>query len=321
MFLNIALILVGIGLLVFSADRFTAGAAAIAEHLNVSKIVIGLTVVAIGSSAPEMFVSATAALSDSSGIAIGNALGSNIVNIAVVLGLTIILKPLEVHSKIVNRELPLLVIVTLASGLFMLNAHLSRIEGILMLLALAGYLFWLTTIALKQRKGDQLVEEIVQELPESMPLGRAIIWTIVGLGLLTASADMLVTGAAALARMLGVSDLVIGLTVIAIGTSLPEMAASIAAAAKKEHEMLIGNIVGSNIFNLLGVIGLSATLSPQALNHHVIHRDLPSMLVITLVLYGICHKTDKASQLNRWHGTLLLLTYVAYATWLAYNFE
>ncbi|RMH39968.1 MAG: calcium/sodium antiporter [Gammaproteobacteria bacterium] len=321
MLLNLALILIGIGLLVYSADRFTAGAAAIATHLNVPKIVIGLTIVAIGSSAPEMFVSATAAINDAPGIAIGNALGSNIINIAVVLGLTTVLMPLAIDSKIVTRELPLLVVVTLACGGLMLDGHLGRLEGILMLAALAAYIAWLTMVALKQRKNDKLLEELIEELPSQMPLWQAILWTLVGLVLLMLSSDMLVTGAAALARAAGISELVIGLTVIAIGTSLPELAASLAAAAKREHEMVLGNIIGSNIFNLLGVIGLSAALSPQHLEPLALTRDLPSMVIITLLLYAMSHTTNRKSELFRWHGYLLLSMYGAYTLWLFHTYQ
>jgi cation:H+ antiporter len=316
MLFDMALVLIGISLLVWSADRFTAGAAALARNLGVPRVIIGLTVVAIGSSAPEMFVSATAALAGTHGIAIGNAIGSNIVNIALVLSVTALVVPLSFESGIIRRELPLLIVISLITTAMLWDQQLVLLEGIVLLSGLAIYLLWLTWEGLKHRRDDKLLEEMIEELPDSMSNLQAGFWTVAGLVLLIVSSDLLVSGASSIARALGVSDLIIGLTIVAIGTSLPELAASLAAALKKEHEMVLGNIIGSNLFNLMGVVGIAAALSPQPVEPGVLTRDLPVMMLVTIGLYLSTLTRGERSGFGRWHAAVMLLIYLAYSAWL-----
>ncbi|MBC7203153.1 MAG: calcium/sodium antiporter, partial [Pusillimonas sp.] len=256
-------ILGGFALMIWSADRFVEGAAATAKHAGMPSLLIGMVIVGFGTSAPEMVVSAMAALDGNPELALGNAIGSNIVNTSLILGITALVAPIAVHSKIVRKELPILLLIGLFVGALFLNGVLSRLEAFILLAGFFGLIGW-TIFAAIRGHGDPLEIETEQELiAHPMPLRRAIFWLCAGLILLIASSRILVWGAVTIAESLGVSDLVIGLTIVALGTSLPELAASVIAARKGEHDIAIGNVVGSNMFNLLAVVGIAGVIAPM----------------------------------------------------------
>ncbi|MBO6754450.1 MULTISPECIES: calcium/sodium antiporter [Spongiibacter] len=317
MTLALLAILGGFALLVWSADRFVEGAAATAKHAGMPSLLIGMVIVGFGTSAPEMVVSAMAALDSNPDLALGNALGSNIVNTGLILGITALVAPIAVHSKIVRKELPLLFGIGLVSGLLFWNGALSRVEALVLLAGFFGLVGWTIFAALKGR-GDALEAEIDQEMVvHPMPLGRAIFWLVVGLVLLIVSSRMLVWGAVTIAQALGVSDLIIGLTIVALGTSLPELAASVIAARKGEHDIAIGNVVGSNMFNLLAVVGIAGVIAPMPhIVPEVMTRDWPVMMAMIAGLFVMAYGFRGEGRINRIEGSLLLIAFAAYNTWL-----
>ena len=255
MLLSLLAIVVGLVLLVWSADRFVAGSAALARHFGMPPLLIGMVIVGFGTSAPEMSVSALSSLQGNPAIALGNAYGSNIVNIALILGLAALISPIAVHSDVLRKELPILSLVTLLAGLQLWDGTLSRIDAYMLLLVFAGLMGWTIWQGVR-RRDDTLGVEVEQAFKaELMPLGRALFWMVAGLIVLVASSRALVWGAVAMAHGFGVSDLVVGLTVVATGTSLPELASSVIAARKQEHDIALGNVLGSNLFNTLAVVG------------------------------------------------------------------
>ncbi len=310
-------ILGGFALLVWSADRFVEGAAATAGHAGMPSLLIGMVVVGFGTSAPEMVVSAMAALDGNPDLALGNALGSNIVNTGLVLGVTALVAPIAVHSKIIRRELPLLFGIGLGVGLMLWDDALTRTESLLLLAGFFGLIGWSVVAALRGH-GDALEMETVHELEShAMTLGRAIFWLVLGLVLLIVSSRTLVWGAVTIAEALGVSDLIIGLTIVALGTSLPELAASVVAARKGEHDIAIGNVVGSNMFNLLAVVGIAGAIAPMpSMAPEVLTRDWPVMMALFAALFVMGYGLRGQGRINRIEGVLLLLAFVAYNAWL-----
>ncbi|MBD3823346.1 MAG: calcium/sodium antiporter [Epsilonproteobacteria bacterium] len=318
MLLFFTAIAVGFALLVWSADKFVEGAAATAKHLGMPSLLIGILIVGFGTSAPEMVVSAIAAYEGNPALALGNALGSNIVNIALILGVTALIAPIAVNSNIVKKELPLLIAIVLFSGILLYDDALSLPEGLLLLAGFFSIIFWSVYAAIKG-KGDVLESEVEDELAEHpMSLKAGILWLIAGLVLLIASSRILVYGAVGVAHEFGVSDLIIGLTIVALGTSLPELAASVIAARKGEHDIAIGNVVGSNTFNILAVIGIATVIHPmQGIPTEVMARDWIVMLALTLALFAMAYGfRGKEGRISRLEGTILLLCYVAYSTYL-----
>lgn len=320
MLLELVAIAGGFVLLTWSADRFVVGASALAFNLNVSPLIIGLTIVSMGTSAPEILVSAVASLQGNGGLAIGNALGSNIFNIALILGVTALIMPLNVHSSIVRRELPLLIGVTVLVLLLLLDGTLVRIDGLILLSGMALMLVWMTRIGMKEKSShDPVSEEFADEVPTGMSMAMAGFWTLVGALCLLASSKLLVWGAIAVAQAMGISDLVIGLTIVALGTSLPELAASVMSALKNEHDIAIGNIIGSNIFNLLAVLGLPGLLNPGPVAAIVLTRDYPVMAGLTLALFVMAFGFRGPGRINRFEGALLVTAFVAYQTLLYFT--
>ncbi|MBN2870974.1 MAG: calcium/sodium antiporter [Campylobacterales bacterium] len=311
-------IIAGFALLVWSADRFVEGASATAKHFGMSALLIGMLIVGFGTSAPEMVVSAIAAMEDNPSLALGNAYGSNIVNIALILGITAIVTPIAVHSKIVKKELPLLLALILVSGFLLLDGSLGLMDGIFLVGGFFALVVWSVYAAVKGKK-DALEAEMEEELKaHSMPINQAIFWLVAGLVLLIVSSKILVWGAVDIAHTLGVSDLIIGLTIVALGTSLPELAASVMAAKKGEHDIAIGNVVGSNMFNLLAVVGIATVISPMpSIPPEVLYRDWLVMFALTFILlvmaYGL---NSKNPEINRIKGLLLLLCYIGYNAYL-----
>ena len=305
-------VLAGFAALTWGADRFVLGAAATARNLGVPTLVVGLTVVGFGTSAPEILVSATAAWQDNTQLAVGNALGSNITNIALVLGATALIAPLRVHSGVLKREFPVLMAIMLFTLALLTDGRLDRHDGLLLLAGLAVVLYWMVSLGLRARHGDPIQSEYAAEIPATMPLGTALAWVALGLLVLLGSARLLVWGAVQIATALGVSDLVIGLTVVAIGTSLPELAASVVSALKHEHDIAIGNIIGSNMYNLLAVLGLPALIQPVALPDEVLMRDYPVMIVMTLGLFAMAYGFRGEGRITRVEGGILLASFAGY---------
>lgn len=317
MFFAFLCVCIGLIVLVWSADRFVDGSSCLASHLGVPPLLIGMVVVGFGTSAPEMVVSALAAVSGNPGIALGNAFGSNIANIALILGLTAVIMPIEVHSRVLRKELPILTVVTAVVALLMLDNTVSRADGLLMLALFGALMSWAVWQGFRP-DGDPLSAEISQELrAQDMSLGRALIWLAVGLVFLIGSSRLLVWGAVEIAHGFGVSDLIVGLTIIALGTSLPELASSIAACRKGEDDIALGNVLGSNLFNTLAVIGIAGSIHPMDVEPAVMSRDMPVMTGLTLSLFLIGFGFHKPGRISRMAGIALLACYVGYNAFLA----
>ncbi len=312
MLANITFVVAGLILLIWGADRFVHGAAACARNLGVAPLLIGLTVVALATSAPEILVSVVAALDDQPGLAIGNAIGSNIVNIGLVLGMTAMIQPIKLESATLRREMPALLAVSLLTVSLFLDTFLSRIDGLVLLTGLVIVMVWLTRLGMRSAANDPIAIDYEAEIPSDVTMTMAIVWLVIGLGILLAGAQMLEHGAVEIAEELGVSEVVIGVTIVAFGTSLPELAVSLASALKGEYGLAIGNIVGSNIFNLLAVIGVAATISPAALAPSVLSLHVFVMVAFTLVLFAMTYDYDGRAQLSRLEGVALFAAYMAY---------
>ncbi len=314
---QIFILLIALVTLVWSADKFVFGASSLARNLGVSPMIIGLTIVAMGSSAPEMMVAATASMQGNPDTAIGNAIGSNITNIALVLGITALLQPLTVSSQTIKREIPLILAITALGYWVLIDNHFSFIEGIILMSAFAIYIIALLVITLKKTKGkssdDPLIIEAEQDVAEAVSIQLSLVWLLVGIILLPLSASFLVDSSVFIAKAFGISDLVIGLTIIAIGTSLPELAASIMSIIKKEDDLALGNIIGSNIFNILAVLPLAGIIAPGNIDTLAASRDAPYMLGVTLLLLLLCFSRRLgAFRITRAKGALLLLSFIAY---------
>ncbi len=312
MLIAISQVIGGFVLLVWGADRLVAGASATARNLGVSPLVIGLTIVAIGTSAPELVVSAVAAYRGNGGLAVGNAVGSNIANIGLILGLTAIIYPLKLESEILKREYPLLLLIMIASFIMAGDLLFNRTEGIILLFGLFGLLGWMIMLGLRKRPGDPLAIEFEAEIPSDMPSAVAIAWLLVGLVILPLSSRFMVEGAVFIARDLHVSDAVIGLTIVALGTSLPELAAALTSAVRKEDDLAIGNIIGSNMFNILGVLGIASTINPITIDEIRLKLDFPVMFVFTVFLFFMAYGFRGPGRISRRSGVFLLSMYLIY---------
>lgn len=314
---DLSYILIGFILLVGGADRLVLGAGASARNFGISPLLIGLTIVAFATSAPEIVVAAVSALQGKTELAIGNALGSNIANVGLVLGAAALVRPMDVKSETLSREMPALLAVTLLTLMLFLDHYLGRVDGIVLLGGLGLLLYWIVTLGVKSEAGDPIRAEYEAEIRSDLSMRASIAWLIVGLGALLFGADLLVRGASSLARDLGVTELVIGLTVVAVGTSLPEMAVSIVSALKGEYGLAIGNIIGSNMFNLLAVIGLAGIIQPTAVEASVLGLHFPVMIGLTLVLFAMAYTFGSGhGRINRAEGLALLLSYVGYFTYV-----
>lgn len=307
---SIAALLAGLIILVWSADRFVLGAAATARFMGISPLVIGLTIVSLGTSAPEMFVSAMAAFNGSGGLAVGNAIGSNIANIALVLGVTALVAAIPIQKKLVKKEIPLLLLVTIIAGLVLIDLVLDVVDAVILMIALVAAIYLL--FQQTNSSGESIIDEDEQAAIDDMPAKKAIFWLVVGLAALMVSSKMLVWGATSIAQAYGISDLIIGLTIVAIGTSLPELAASVTSAIKGHHDIAIGNIIGSNIFNLLAVLPIPGLVAPLIIENSVIERDYAIMLGLTIALIVIIALSYRRGVIPRFTGLLLLASYIGY---------
>jgi cation:H+ antiporter len=319
MLFAIIAVVAGLLLLVWSADRFVEGAAVTARFLGMPPLLIGMVIVGFGTSAPEMVVSAIAALQGNPGLALGNAYGSNIANIGLILGLTAIVRPIAVHSQILRKELPILTVMTAFGALLIRDGHLTRLEACVLLAAFAALMAWTVWQGVRE-KADALRKDVEAELQtRTMTRGHAVFWLGVGLLLLTASSRLLVWGAVSIAQRLGASDLIIGLTIVAIGTSLPELASSMAAIRKGESDLALGNVLGSNLFNTLAVVGIAGAIHPITVGPEVFSRDMPVMGFFTISLFVFGFGLRGPGRINRIEGLALLMGYLSYTTYLAFR--
>jgi len=317
MLVQILILLISLVILVWSADKFVFGASSLARNVGISPMIIGLTIVAMGSSAPEMMIAGTASFEGDVNLAIGNAIGSNITNIALVLGITALFHPLSVSSSTVKREIPLILAITALAYWMLADHHFSFYEGLILMVGFFVYIITLLLITLKRAKNkpidDAMIIEAEHDVPEGIKTSQAIMWLVVGLILLPLSAKYLVDSASFIASAFGISDLVIGLTVVAVGTSLPELAASIMSIIKKEDDLALGNIIGSNIFNILAVLSLAGLIAPGDIDQDAALRDAPYMLGVTLFLFVLCFGRRFSNfRITRFKGVLLLMVFIAY---------
>jgi len=319
MLISIAAVIAGLALLVWSADRFVEGASVVALNLGVSTLIIGITIIGFGTSAPEILISLFSVFDGTPDLAIGNALGSNIANIGLILGATALFTPVIFTSKLIRREFPILLI---ASGLLvwaLWDAKLEFIEGLALLTALVAAMGYLIHFS-KTDRNDPMSDELDDEIPHDVPTSKALVWTLIGLLVLVGSSKLLVWGAVNIATFLGVSELIIGLTIVALGTSLPELAAAIVAARKGELEMIMGNVIGSNLFNTLAVIGLPSIMVNFSVSSDAVSRDLPIMLALTMIMFIFAQfPRNSYCKITRLKGILLLGSFVVYQCLLYFH--
>lgn len=306
----------GLVLLVWSADRFVEGSAAAARKFGIPPLLIGMVIVGFGTSAPELVVSFLASYQGNAGIALGNAYGSNITNIALILGLTALVSPIAVHSQVLRKELPILMAITALAGWQIWDGEITRFDALVLLAVFGGLMIWTVRQGL-QKQTDALGVEMEQELNvHAMSIPRAIFWVVIGLIFLIVSSRILVWAAVQLAHLFGIDDLIIGLTIVAVGTSLPELASSLIAARKGEHDIALGNILGSNLFNTLAVVGVAGIVHPMKADPAVFSRDIMVMAGLTASLFVFGYGFRGPGRLNRVEGGVLLLSYLGYTTWL-----
>ncbi len=317
MLLAFVAIIVGLVVLIWSADKFVDGAAATAKIFGMPTLLIGMVIVGFGTSAPEMVVSAFASLEGNPGIALGNAYGSNIANIALILGVSAMMSPIALAPSILRKELPQLAFATLVTVAVLYNLYLSRLDAAILLLVFAAIMAYTIRDGIKNK--DTSASEAGED-GEEMTLKKALMLLLMGLVFLIASSRIFVWGAVEIATLLGVSDMIIGLTIVALGTSLPELASSVMAAKKNEHDIALGNVIGSNLFNTLAVVGIAGSIHPFVLSSEILTRDMVVMCLLTfsLFIFGIARKNG-VGRINRFEGFCLLLVYVAYNSWLIYG--
>lgn len=320
MLMAILAVVGGLALLVWSADRFIDGAAATARYAGMPPLLIGMVIIGFGTSAPEMVVSAFASIQGNPNLALGNGYGSNIANIALILGITALLSPIAVHSQILRKELPVLMAFTLLAGYQLLDGRITRIEAVVLLGVFFLMMGWSIMQGMRQR-GDALGSDVEHDMEgeTQMTLRQGILWLVVGLVLLVVSSRVLVWGAVDIASAMGVSDLVIGLTVVAIGTSLPELASSIIAVRKNEHDLALGNVIGSNMFNTLAVVGIAGSIQPMSVSPEALYRDWVIMAALTASLFVLGYGFRGQGRINRLEGGLLLSVFIGYTGYLVYG--
>lgn len=334
MILSILAVVIGLVVLVWSADRFVDGAVGVAQFLGMSTFLIGMLVVGFGTSAPEMVVSILSALNDTPQLALGNAYGSNIANIALILGATAVIAPVVVKKQAMSRDIPILMFMTAMTIFLLKDGNVSFVDGIVLLVAFVVLTLFNIWLELKDKRKREKAENdenaISAESSAKVSIVKSLLWLLAGLALLIVSSRLLVWGAVNIAQALGVSDLLIGLTIVAIGTSLPELASSIAAARRGENDLAVGNVIGSNLFNTLVVVGIAAVIAPiNAMEPAVLSRDLPIMSALTLLLFLMCFpllKCKKAAGqkemrfgFGRIAGAFFLMLYVGYLVLLGIN--
>ncbi len=318
MLMYVLSMLFGLGLLIWGADRMVIGAAVTADNLGVSPMLVGLTVVGFATSAPEILVSAAAALHGSPNLAVGNALGSNIANIGLVAGMAATIQPLEVRSQTLSRELPVMLAVSVIPVLLFPDQMLGRIDGFFLLLVFAGFLYWIVKLGIKTHGHDPIESEYSEDIPSGISPRKAWMWIAIGLAVLVIGSEFLVSGAKNFAQALGISELVVGVTLLAVGTSLPELAVSIVSIRKGHHGLALGNIIGSNAFNTLAVLGIASVIHPAKLDLDTVRLHLPVMLAFTVAFFFMAYNYNGSMRLNRFSGAALLIGFVVYHSYVAF---
>ncbi|MEM6580611.1 MAG: calcium/sodium antiporter [Pseudomonadota bacterium] len=318
MTLAILALLVGLVVLAWSADLFVTGSASLAHYWGMSPMLIGMLVVGFGTSSPELMVSALAAMQGNSGLALGNAYGSNIANLALVLGVTALIKPITVQSKVLRKELPVLAVITALAAWQVSDGAITRQDASVLLVTFFAFMIW-SVIQGTRAKTDSLAKEFEQGLARrNLAVGPATVRLVIGLALLIGSSQLLIWGAVGIAKTFGVSDLVIGLTVVAIGTSLPELASTVVAARRGDHDIALGNVIGSNMFNTLAVVGIAGFISPMSVGPHVLTRDVVVMSALTLSIFILgVGRAGRPGRINRFEGAGLFACYLGYTAYLA----
>ncbi len=316
MLIYLVAVVIGLVLLIWGADRVVLGAGAIARNFGISPMLIGLTVVGFATSLPEVIVAATASLAGAPNLAVGNALGSNIANIGLVIAVAAMIRPLSIQSRTLRKELPVMLAVSVLPVFLFPDELISRLDGLLLLGGLVALMIWIVRLGQATRGSDPIEAQFAAELPSNLSLNWACLWLFIGLLVLMAGANALVWGSQAIALELGVSELVLGVTVVAVGTSLPELAVSIVSARKGEHGLALGNVIGSNAFNLLAVIGVAAAITPAALDTEAVRVHLPVMLGFTLAFFFIAYNQSDTMRVSRPAGVLLLGGFLAYLSYV-----
>ena len=310
--ISISAVVFGVAALVWGSDRFVLGASVTARNLGVPTLVVGLTVVGVGTSAPEITVSTMAALGGNPGVAVGSAVGSNIANIGLVTGVCALVNPVSVKSEVLRREFPLMFLVIALSWFVLNDGFLGFSDGLWLMASFAALLGVIVRTAASAEGSDPLTMELKQHIPSDMTTGVAIIWLSAGLLLLLLGSRLIVWGAVGLAGALGLSDLVIGLTVVAVGTSLPELAASVASVLKSEPDLAIGNVLGSIMFNLLPVLAAPGLIAPGPIEAAVLSRDMPVMMFMSVALFLMASGFRRPGRINRLEGAILLAAFAGY---------
>lgn len=312
MALAIITVIIGLAVLVWSADTFIDGATSLAVRFNMPSFLIGVVILGIGTSAPELVVSALAAVAGSPDLALGNAYGSNIINITLVLGVTALISPILIRANVIRHDLILLLAVTALAAFQLLDGNLSMTDGIVLIASLIGVLLIQIFLSLRNNTAADV------DAPKDINIAKALATLTLGLVLLIVSSRSIVWGAVELATLWGMSELLIGLTIVAIGTSLPELVASVAAARRGEHDMALGNVIGSNLFNTLGVVGVATVISPiKNIAPEILSRDVLMMAGVTLLLFVLAIIAyNRQGEMKRGSGLVLILTFIGYSVWL-----
>lgn len=312
MALAIIAVIIGLAVLVWSADTFIDGATSLAVRFNMPRFLIGVVILGIGTSAPELVVSALAAVAGSPDLALGNAYGSNIINITLVLGVTALISPILIRANVIRHDLILLLAVTALAAFQLLDGNLSMTDGIVLIASLIGVLLIQIFLSLRNNTAADV------DAPKDINIAKALATLTLGLVLLIVSSRSIVWGAVELATLWGMSELLIGLTIVAIGTSLPELVASVAAARRGEHDMALGNVIGSNLFNTLGVVGVATVISPiKNIAPEILSRDVLMMAGVTLLLFVLAIIAyNRQGEMKRGSGLVLILTFIGYSVWL-----
>ena len=312
MVLAIIAVIIGLAVLVWSADTFIDGATSLAVRFNMPSFLIGVVILGIGTSAPELVVSALAAVAGSPDLALGNAYGSNIINITLVLGVTALISPILIRANVIRHDLILLLAVTALAAFQLLDGNLSLTDGIVLIASLIGVLLIQIFLSLR----NNIAADV--DAPKDINIAKALTTLTLGLVLLIVSSRSIVWGAVELATLWGMSELLIGLTIVAIGTSLPELVASVAAARRGEHDMALGNVIGSNLFNTLGVVGVATVISPiKNVAPEILSRDVLMMAGVTLLLFVLAIIAyNRQGEMKRGSGLVLILTFIGYSVWL-----
>lgn len=323
MHFHILTIVAGLVILILGANLFVGGAAALARHFGLPPLLIGIVIIGFGTSMPEMLVSATASMRGTSGIALGNAYGSNITNILLILGISSLIRPITVTREVITREMPILLAVTALAFVLLWDGEVSRLDACILV---AGFVITMfisikKSLAKPEPDTEEQASQLIRETESGLPIKEGSVKTavasvVVGLALMLLSSEMLVRGAVAVAHYFGVGDLIIGLTIVAVGTSLPELASSVVAARKGEDDLALGNILGSNTFNAMLVVGIAGLINPMTADPELLSRDLPVMAGATILLYVFCRGKKGAGTISRVEGTVFLVLYVAYTSYL-----